>query len=117
MRNIADKSVQKIKTHILRSETFSQSRTVHNVEKYGRAGKATATIRYGACTWHTAKLRLQMHPQDTQKFIPFPQQRLGERASVLHYTYNVRLVVPIQHYLKISKIEMECVHCAVRAEY
>jgi len=42
MRKISDKTVQKIKTHILVSETFfPESRTVYNVEKYGRAGKAT----------------------------------------------------------------------------
>jgi len=43
MRNISDKFVEKIKTHVLCSVTLCRKscRLWDNVEKYGRAGQAT----------------------------------------------------------------------------
>ena len=43
MRNVSDKIVQKIKTHIFYSTTFSENRAIYEItwKNYGRAGQAT----------------------------------------------------------------------------
>jgi hypothetical protein len=55
MRNVSDKFVEKIKTHILCSITFFPRivRLWDNVEKYGTAGQATDDNITGACALHT----------------------------------------------------------------
>ena len=45
MKNVTEKVVDKIKTHILSSITFLENRVVYgDVEKYCRAGQATNNI-------------------------------------------------------------------------
>jgi hypothetical protein len=98
MRNVSVKSVEKIKTHILCSITFSRQsfRIWDNVEKYDRARQATndniiQRMRF-AC-WVTKAT-------DTHSkyiiLIAFPwQQCLRDRASVLCYMYITCLVYPL----------------------
>ena len=95
MRNVSDKVVEKIETHILCSITFFR-KSCHlwdNVEKYGRARQATddniiRRMRF-AC-WITKST-------DTRPeyiiLIAFPRQQwLRQRASILRYTYTACLV-------------------------
>ena len=94
MRNVSDKVVERIKTHILCSITFSRKSCSlwENVEKYSGAWQATndnmATLF--AC-WTTKAT-------DTHSeyviLIVFPlQQCLHERASVLRYASTTCLVL------------------------
>jgi hypothetical protein len=41
MKNVSDKIVEKIKTHLMFSNFFSENCAVYNVEEYGRARQAT----------------------------------------------------------------------------
>ena len=59
MRNISNKVVGKIKTHILFFSNFHRKSRLlrNNVEKYSRAGDRP----YGPCALHVGYLRLQTH--------------------------------------------------------
>jgi hypothetical protein len=89
------KFVQKVKTHILCSITFSQKscRLSDNVEKYGRARQTTddniiRRMRFACCTTKT----IDTHSQYVIS-IAFPRQQwLRERASMLRHTYTACLV-------------------------
>jgi len=45
MRNVSDKTVEKIKTHILCSIPYSENRAVYNMEKCGGSGQTTGDNR------------------------------------------------------------------------
>jgi hypothetical protein len=86
MRNISDRVVEKIKTHILCSIKFFRKscRLLDNVEKYGRAGQATddnIIRRMRVACWITKAT--DTHTESVI-LIAFPRQQcLGERASML----------------------------------
>ena len=92
MRNASGKTAQKIKTYILCSNTFYKSfRVRDNVEKHCTVGQTrgdSAAHAYFMLYTYGYK-----HNSEYVIFIAFPsQQWLHERASVLRYTYIVRLV-------------------------
>jgi hypothetical protein len=93
------KVVEKIKTHILYSINVPRKscRLWDNVGKYGTAGQATdgnIIRRMGIACW--IPKATDTHSQYVI-LIDFPlQQWLGERASMLHYTYIVSFVFILQ---------------------
>jgi hypothetical protein len=103
MRSVSDKVVQKIKTHILRSITFSRKLCPlsDNVEKYVGArhatdGNITRFMRF-AC-WITKAT--DTHSEYVM-LITFPlQQWLHERTLLLRYAYIASLnMKSVQHVL------------------
>jgi hypothetical protein len=98
MRNVSDKIVDKIKTHILCSITFWKSCHLwDNVEKYGWAGQATDEViqhEYFAC-WFTKAT--DIHSQYVI-LIGFPwQQWLHEHPSILClYLHCLSYFLPIE---------------------
>jgi hypothetical protein len=85
MRNVSDKFVEKITTHIINSRVFLRKsyRLWHEVEKYGRTGQATddniiRSVRFARCI-----TKLQAHWG-----FYFPRQKyLRERALCYFHTY------------------------------
>jgi len=83
MRNVKDKVVEKIKTHILCS-LFSFSKIVPFMRfcgkiRYSRTGHRR---QYGACALYAGYLRLQTHTHN----IAFPTQQSCTNASQRHAT-------------------------------
>jgi len=89
------KVVEKIKTHMLRSVTFSK--IVPFMRKCGKILQSGAGHRwqYGACALHAGYLRLQIHTHsDSVILIALPlQQWSHESASMLRYAYIASLVL------------------------
>jgi len=95
MRNVSDKSCRENpNTHFMSNNIFFflQNFAVYDsVEKYGRAGQTTDdSMAHAHC------MRITMATDTHSEYvilIAFPsQQWLRERASILRYTYIVRLV-------------------------
>jgi hypothetical protein len=66
MRNVSDKIVEKIKTHILFSVTFLKNLAVYEIiwgKKYCRAWHSTDDNN-GTCALHAGLLRLKTHTQN-----------------------------------------------------
>ena len=86
------KVVEKIKTHILCSITFSRKsrRLWDNVEKHDRVGQATdgnmiEPMRIACCILKDSNTHTH---REYVTLTAFPRQQwLRERASTLHYTY------------------------------
>jgi hypothetical protein len=111
-RNVSDKIVEKIKTHILCSKTFSRKscRLWDNVEKYGTArqatdGNITRRMRFACWIRHATNTH-----SEYVIFIAFPRRQwLCERAWMLRYIYiacHVYIYWPQQYFtdfvLKLS---------------
>ena len=98
MRNISDKFVEKIKTHILRSVTFfrKSSNLWDKVGRYGRDGQATngnLIRRMRTACWI---------PKVTNIYLEYViriacplQQWLLKRSSMLRYTYVACLFIKL----------------------
>jgi hypothetical protein len=86
MRNFSEKFVEKIKTHILYSITFSENNTVYEImwKKYGRVKKATdgnIIWRMRISCWMTKATDIH---SEYVILIAFPRQKLlHERALIL----------------------------------
>jgi hypothetical protein len=102
-RNVSDKIVENIKTHILFWVTFffrKSCRLWENVEKYCRAGQATDDNMANAHCILGTKGYVYTH-SGCVILIAFPLQRwLHERATVLRSTYIACLVNFIISYVK-----------------
>jgi hypothetical protein len=104
MRNVSDRFVEKVKTHILSSVTFFRKsyHLGHNVEKYGTARQTTddniiRRMRF-AC-WITKAT--DTHSQYVI-LIGFPRKIwLRESATVLHYS-----TLPVLLFTSISVFQM-----------
>jgi hypothetical protein len=115
MRDISGKGVQKIKSHILCTITFSLKSCLSwdNVQTYGKARNTTANNMAHACCMLDKAIRAHArahapapahphshtythaHTQIYTIFFAFTQQQwLLERTSMLRYMYTARLVLP-----------------------
>ena len=90
MRNVSDKIVQKIKTHILCSVSLKKIVFFfrNNVEKYGTIRRDTdenmiMRMRFSSCITRATETQSECSNIITL----LQQQRLHERASLLRYTY------------------------------
>ena len=88
------KVVEKIKTLILYTITFSQKsyRLRDNVEKYYRAGQVTDDMSTACCIPQATQTHTHTHSEYVTLIVFPPQQWLHERPSVLRYTYTACLV-------------------------
>ena len=71
MRNISDKVVQKITTHILRSVTFFENRAISEIMWKYSENRTGHRWQYGTRVFHAWYLRLQTHTQNMQYLLPF----------------------------------------------
>jgi hypothetical protein len=99
MRNIADKNVEKIKTHFMRKNVSPKTcRLGDNLEKCtgGQATDDNVILRIGfACFVSKAT---NTHPEFVT-LIVFPRQQwFRERSSVLRYAYIACLVIYLFFY-------------------
>ena len=101
------KVVEKIKTHIFSSVTFSKNPAVYEImrKKSVQPGRPQTTIwrMHIACWIPTAKSTDAKYVV----LIAFPLQYwLHERASILHYTYNACLVIVAGIHLAVKNIKV-----------
>ena len=115
IRNISHKTIEKIKTYILGYIIFSpESRTIYNVEKYGKSGKGQYTTRPALVMLDTKTTDAHLEHAVTYcsptTLVARTRLCVTLRVTVLFSLYSTVWMV-------FKNLEMKCAYYAVRAAY